>query len=369
MAATAAGLLSACGSEPNESVAPAVQTLPHLKWRLASSFPPALDTIYGAAHVFSSVLQASTEGRFRVLPYAAGGIVPGLQVLDAVQSGTVEMGHTASYYFIGKNPALAFDTGVPFGLNSREQNAWMYHGGGFEQLRPIFSDFNIINFPGGNTGVQMGGWFRHEIESVSDLRGIRMRIPGLGGRVMDRLGVTVQVLPGGEIYHALDRGVIDAAEWTGPYDDEKLGFDKVAPYYYYPGWWEPGTMLSFYVNLDAWNKLPVSYRDALHFAAFVANHDMMTKYDAKNPPALSRLIQGGTQLRQFSDDIMTEARRVSFELMEEAAHDKTYDRVYRSWKEVYTEYNSWFGTAERSYTTFTFAGPEATQNAGPTASS
>lgn len=355
MAVTAGGLLSACGTRSGGG--PAIQSTQNVTWRLASSFPRSLDTIWGASEVLSDTLATLTGGRFRVHAYPAGELVPGLQVFDAVQQGTVQMGHSASYYFIGKNPALAFDTCVPFGLNARQHNAWVYHGGGLDVLRSVFADFNIVNFPGGNTGVQMGGWFRREINSVSDLRGLKMRIPGLGGRVMDRLGVTVQVLAGGEIYQALERGLIDAAEWSGPYDDEKLGFNKVAPYYYYPGWWEPGPMLTFYVNKDAWAKLPKDYQDAFEVAAQVANHDMLAKYDAKNPPAFERLIQGGTKLRQFSNDIMKAAKRESFALMEEeAASDATYSRVYATWKKIHQQYYAWFATAERSYSQFVVEG-------------
>jgi len=357
LAVTTGGILSACGSEMSPEGSAATHATPTIMWRLASSFPRSLDTIYGAAEVFSETLEKLTNGKFKVRVYPSGELVPGLQVLDAVQTGTVQMGHSASYYFIGKNPALAFDTCVPFGLTCRQQNGWVLHGGGLELLRSVFADFNIINFPGGNTGVQMGGWFRREIRSAADLKGLKMRIPGLGGRVMDRLGVTVQVLAGGEIYQALERGVIDAAEWSGPYDDEKLGFHQVAPYYYYPGWWEPGPMLTFYVNKDAWEKLPQSYKDALDAATKVANHDMIMKYDAWNPPALTRLVQGGTQLRAFSDDIMTSAKRESFALMEEeAAKDATYARVYTEWKKVHEEYYRWFATSERTYSIFAVSG-------------
>ncbi len=219
------------------------QAAPTVRWRLASSFPKSLDTIYGAAEVLAERVSALTGGRFQIRPYQAGEIVPGLQVMDAVQQGTVEAGHTASYYYVGKAAVLALDTAVPFGLTARQQNAWMYQGGGIELFRPIFADFGIIQFPGGNTGVQMGGWFRKEIKGLSDLKGLKMRIPGPGGQVMSRLGVVPQVLAGGDIYPALERGVVDAAEWVGPYDDEKLGFYKVAKYYYYPGWHEPAHAL------------------------------------------------------------------------------------------------------------------------------
>jgi TRAP-type mannitol/chloroaromatic compound transport system substrate-binding protein len=353
IAAASGSVLAACGSETGNS-GPAIQTNQRVRWRLASSFPRSLDTIFGAAEVLSETLEKITDGRFQVRAYPAGELVPGLQVLDAVQQQTVQVGHTASYYFIGKNPALAFDTCVPFGLTVRQQNAWLYHGGGLDLLRELFADFNIINFPGGNTGVQMGGWFKRDIGSVDDLRGLKIRIPGLGGRVMDRLGATVQVLAGGEIYQALERGTIDAAEWAGPYDDEKLGFHKVAPYYYYPGWWEPGPTLSFYVNQSAWAQLPKVYQEAFTAAAAVANQDMVADYDAKNPPAFSRLIAGGTELRKFSPEIMEAARREAFAIMEEeASADPAYRKVFEAWKTVREQSYNWFGTAERAYNEFT----------------
>lgn len=353
-----AALAAGCGGgSQGEAGGPAVQARPRVRWRLASSFPRSLDTIFGAAETLSTRLEALTEGRFSVRVYPAGEIVPFDQVLDAVQKGTIPCGHTASYYFIGKNPALAFDTCVPFGLTARQQNAWLYHGGGLELTRSLFADFNIMNFPGGNTGIQMGGWFRREIETVEDLRGLKMRIPGLGGRVMDRLGVTVQLLAGGEIYQALERGTIDAAEWVGPYDDEKLSFNKVAPYYYYPGWWEPGPTLSFYVNRDEWNRLPLTYQEAFIAAAAEANVDMLASYDAKNPGAFVRLKAGGTQAMPFSEEIMAAAQRESFAMFEEmAAADATYRKVYASWTEARTASYTWFSAAERAYALFAFSG-------------
>ena len=335
--------------------APAVRTRPRVMWRLTSSFPRGLDTIYGAADIFAERLSQLTEGRFTVRSYPAGEIVPGLQVLDAVQMGTVQMGHSASYYFKGKNPALAFDCSVPFGLTARQQNAWLYRGGGLELMRKLLADFNVISFPGGNTGIQMGGWFRREINSAADLGGLKMRIPGLGGEVMARLGATVQVLAGGDIFPALERGAIDATEWVGPYDDEKLGFFKIAKYYYYPGWWEPGPSLSFYVNQDAWAKLPKEYQYAVEVAAAEANERMLTNYDALNPPALERLLNQGVEMRPFADDIMAAARRESFALYEEqAAADAGYREVYQAWQKFRTDAYRWFATAEASYAAFNF---------------
>jgi TRAP-type mannitol/chloroaromatic compound transport system substrate-binding protein len=291
-------------------------------------------------------VEALTDGRFTIRAFPAGEIVPYDQVLDSVGRGTVHMGHSASYYFVGHNPALAFDCTVPFGLNARQFNAWLYHGEGMELTRSMFADFNVVNLPGGNTGTQMGGWFRREIAGLSDIRGLKIRIPGFGGRVLDRLGATVQVLAGGDIYPALERGAIDATEWSGPYDDEKLGFHKVAPYYYYPGWWEPGPNLSFYVNRAAWDGLPSDYRAALEAAAAEANVDMMARYDAQNPPALERLLAGGTKLRRFSDDVLQAAARISEEIMHEEASDPAYRRIMESYVAWRDDSNGWLRTAE-----------------------
>ncbi len=353
-AGTAAGVLAGCGGAPDGAAA--VQTQPRVTWQLVSSFPRSLDTIFGVADVLAARLAALTDDRFRLRVFPAGEIVPFDQVLESVQKGTVQMGHAASYYFIGKNPALAFDCTVPFGLTARQQNAWLYDGGGLDLMRGLFVDFNVLNFPGGNTGIQMGGWFRREVNSLQDLRGLKMRIPGLGGRVMDRLGVTVQVLAGGDIYPALERGAIDATEWVGPYDDEKLGFYQVARNYYYPGWWEPGPNLSFYVNRDAWDRLPSAYRQALEVATAEANLLMLARYDARNPPALQRLLAAGVSLRPFPDEVMRAAERTSFDLMEEqAAADATYRKVYEAFKQWRTDSYRWFGTAERGYAAYAFS--------------
>jgi TRAP-type mannitol/chloroaromatic compound transport system substrate-binding protein len=298
---------------------------------------------------------AMSEGRFTIRVFEPGEIVPALQVMDAVQQGTVQVGQTASYYFIGKNPALAFDTCLPFGMSSRQQTAWLFEGGGLELVRELFADFGILPFPAGNTGAQMGGWFQREIHTASDLRGLNIRIPGIGGEVMSRLGATVQVLAGGEIYQALERGAIDAAEWVGPYDDEKLGFHQVAKYYYYPGWWEPGPSLSFYVNRNAWDKLPRTYQEIFTSAAHQAATTMQARYDARNPAALQRIVQSGVEIRPFSDEIMEAARAQANAYCEEnAARDATYRRVYDAWNKSRRDLFDWFGTAELAYARFTF---------------
>lgn len=348
-------LAAGCGDASQGDSPAAVQTNRAVTWRLASSFTRSLDTIYGAAEVLAERVSALTEGRFRIRAYPGGEMVPALEVLSAVQTGTVQMGHSASYYYDGKNPAFAFDTCVPFGLTARMLNGWFYHAGGLELMRELFADFNIINFPGGNTGVQMGGWFRRDISSLSDLRGLTMRIPGLGGKVMDRLGVNVQLISGGEIFPALERGAIDATEWSGPYDDEKLGFHNIVKNYYYPGWWEPGPGLSFYVNRSAWDGLPVAYQEALTSAAAEANVGMMAKYDAQNPPALERLLAGGVQLKPFPRDILDAARRESWDILEAfAAADAQYRKIFDSFKEFRRSAFRWMGTAELAFDEYAF---------------
>ena len=241
--------------------APAIaQSMPEIKWRMTSSWPKSLDTLYGGAEVMAKAVAEATDNKFQIQIFAAGEIVPGLQVLDAVQNGTVEMGHTASYYYFGKDPTFAFGTAVPFGPNQRLNQAWYMLGGGRELINEFYKSYNVISLLAGNTGCQMGGWFRKEIKTVDDLKGLKLRIGGFAGRVMQKLGVVPQQLAGGDIYPALEKGTIDAAEWVGPYDDEKLGFYKVAPHYYYPGWWEGGPMLLGFVNLDKWNSLPKPYQ-------------------------------------------------------------------------------------------------------------
>jgi TRAP-type mannitol/chloroaromatic compound transport system substrate-binding protein len=285
--------------------APAIaQSMPELKWRLTSSFPKSLDTIYGAAETFSKFVAEATDNKFQIQVFPGGEIAPPLEAANEVGKGNVEMCHTACYYYWGKDPTYAFATAVPFGLNSRQQNAWMYHGGGMDLMNEFFATQNLIAFPCGNTGAQMGGWFRKEIKTVADLAGVKMRIGGFGGKVITKVGVVPQQLPGAQIYENLEKGVIDAAEWVGPYDDEKLGFVKVAPFYYYPGWWEGGAMLHTMVNTAKWAELPPVYQSIVKTACQAANVDMQAKYDAKNPEALKKLVAAGAQLRPYPADVM-----------------------------------------------------------------
>src|SRR5882724_11997625 len=280
--------------------APAIaQTMPEIKWRLTASWPKSLDTLWGSVEVMSKAVAEATDNKFQLQTFAGGEIVPGLQVLDAVQNGTVEMGHTASYYYFGKDPTFAFGTAVPFGPNQRINQAWYMQGGGRELLNQFYKGYNVTSFLAGNTGCQMGGWFRKEINTVEDLKGLKMRIGGFAGRVMQKLGVVPQQLAGGDIYPALEKGTIDAAEWVGPYDNEKLGFYKVAKYYYYPGWWEGGTTNHTQVNLEKWNQLPKNYQTILRAAAGAVNVEQSARYDAVNPGALKRLVGAGAVLKPF----------------------------------------------------------------------
>ena len=328
-------------------------SLPAVQWRMATSWPKSLTTIFGGAETVCQRVAEMTDNRFTIIPYAAGEIVPGLQVLDAVQSETVECGHSASYYYTGKNPALAFGTSVPFGLSSQQQNAWLYHGGGLAEMQKLYADFNAINFPAGNTGAQMGGWFKKDIQSLSDLQGLKMRIPGLGGKVMSRLGVNVQVLPGGEIYLALERGAIDAAEWVGPYDDQKLGLNRAAKYYFYPGWWEPGPTLDVMINRSAWQKLPTEYQEILRTAAQEANLNMLSQYDALNREAMGQLLAGGTQLVAYSPEILQSAQKSSFELYEEIAlENSSFRQVFDQWKQFRQQIFQWNAINILSYEDF-----------------
>ena len=352
-AAAGAATLAGCGPGPGHGKrdtgeSAAVVTRPRVRWRLASSFPRATEILFGAAETFAARVSALTDGRFVIEPNEGGVLVPPFGVLDAVQSGAVEVGHTAGYYYLGKNPALAFDTALPFGMQARQHDAWMLHGGGRERAQRRLADFGIVSFVGGNTGTQMGGWFRRAVGSLGDMRGLKMRIPGLGAGVMERLGVIAQSTPGGEIYGALERGAIDATEWVGPYDDSRMGFQDVVQVYHYPGWWEPSASLSFYVNERLYAALPQSYQAAIESAAAEANATMLQRYDAANPPALAALLAGGVRTAPFPDDVMRAAAAASGAFLDDAAAagDADYRESLASYRAFLRESGRWLGTAE-----------------------
>lgn len=333
--AASAVALGACGgTETAVGGAQGDVSGPRINWRLSTSFTPAVDILHGAGVRIGQRVEELTGGNFTMRVYAAGEIVPAFSVMDAVMQGTIQCGVSPGYYYIGKNPALAFDTAIPFGLSTRQQYAWMMYGGGLELLNAIYADFGIISFPANSTGGQMGGWFREPVNSLSELAGLRFRIPGIGGEVMSRLGVTVQNLPQAEIYPALERGAIDATEWVGPYDDEKLGFHQVAKNYYYPGWWEPGVTMGLLINLEAYNELPPSYQQILRAVCGETFADRLAAYDTANPAALQRLVRDhGVVVREYSRDIMDAAWRESNGYLEEqSASDASFRQVYESYK-------------------------------------
>lgn len=334
--------------------APAIaQSMPEIKWRMPTSWPKSLDTLYGGAEVMAKVVGEATDNKFQIQTFAAGEIVPGLQVLDAVQNGTVEIGHTASYYYFGKDPTFTFGSSVPFGPNMRINQAWYMLGGGRDILNEFYKKYNVVSLLAGNTGCQMGGWFRKELTGVDDLKGLKFRIGGFAGRVLQKMGAVPQQIAGGDIYPALEKGTIDGAEWVGPYDDEKLGFYKVAPHYYFPGWWEGGPMLLSFVNLDKWNALPKYYQSILEQAGHYANNWMMAKYDLANPAALRKLLANGAKLHAFSPPIMEASFKAAKELHSEvSATNADFKKVYESLTAFSNNGYQWFQVAEVGYDNF-----------------
>ena len=344
--------LSAAGLLGATSVAtPAIsQGAPSVRWRLQSSYPRSLDTLHGACEFLSKAVAEASDNKFQIQVFAAGEIIPALAIVDGVQSGTVEMGYTGSYFYMGKDPAFAFGTGIPFGPNSRQINGWFYQGGGLDLLNEFYATYNLLKLPGGNTGTQMGGWFRKEIKSIADINGLKMRIGGLAGTILQTMGLVPQQLAAGDTYTALERGTLDAVEWVGPYDDEKLGFVKIAPYYYYPSFWEGNSALSLFINLSKWRELPPAYQSLLKTAAMAAATDMQAKYDVQNPPALRRLLSSGAQLRTFPQDLLQEAYRASNkvyqELSDKNAHfKKLHDHLISFRNQSY----QWWQIADYSF--------------------
>ncbi|KYK44583.1 ABC transporter substrate-binding protein [Bradyrhizobium liaoningense] len=346
--------VSAAGAAATAVASPAIaQSSPEVKWRLTSSFPKSLDTIYGGAEQMAKYVAEMTDNKFQIQVFAGGEIVPGLQALDATSSGTVEMCHTVSYYYVGKDPTFAIFASVPFGLNARQQNSWLYQGGGNELANEFFKKSNVIGFPCGNTGAQMGGWFRKEIKTVADLSGLKMRIGGIAGQVFQKVGVVPQQLAGGDIYPALEKGTIDAAEWVGPYDDEKLGFAKVAKYYYYPGFWEGGPTVHAFANLEKFNALPKSYQAILTNATAHANTWMAARYDMQNPAALKRLVAGGTQLRPFTNEVLEACLKSTNELWAEiSAKNADFKKSIDAMQAYRSDEYLWWQVAEYTYDSF-----------------
>jgi TRAP-type mannitol/chloroaromatic compound transport system substrate-binding protein len=321
-----------------------------LRWRLASSFPKSLDTIFGGAEVFAKKVSDMTGGRFQISVHAAGELMPAFGVVDGVQAATVEMAHTAPYYFFGKDETFAIGAAIPFGMNSRQLTAWMYRGNGMRLMREFYAKYNIISFPGGNTGAQMGGWYRKEIKSLADMKGLKIRIGGFAGRVVERMGGVAQNIAGGEVYQSLEKGTIDAAEWIGPYDDQKLGLYKVAPFYYYPGWWEGSAELDFYVNTQAYAALTPEYKAIVEAAASFVHVDMQANYDAKNPAALKTLISNGVKVLAFPKPVLDEAYKQSMALYAELNEkNPNWRKVHEDYAAFQREQSLWSRFAEASF--------------------
>jgi TRAP-type mannitol/chloroaromatic compound transport system substrate-binding protein len=346
--------ISATGAAVTAIASPAIaQSSPEIKWRMTSSFPKSLDTLYGASEVFAKYIADMTDNKFQIQVFPAGEIVPGLQALDATSNATVEMSHTVSYYYVGKDPTFAIYASVPFGLNARQTNSWWYQGGGQELGNEFFKKFGVIAFPCGNTGTQMGGWFRKEVKTVADMSGLKFRIGGIAGQVLQKIGVVPQQLAGGDIYPALEKGTIDGAEWVGPYDDEKLGFQKVAKYYYYPGFWEGGPTVHAFINLEKWNSLPKSYQAIVDAAAAYANTWMAARYDMQNPSALKRLVAGGTQLRPFTNEILEACLKATNELWGEiSAKNPDFKKSIDAMQAYRSDEYLWWQVAEYTFDSF-----------------
>jgi len=335
-------------------IAPAVHAQAAVRWRLASSFPKSLDTIYGGADVFANAVKAMSGGKFEISVHAGGELMPPFGVVDGVQNGSVEMCHTVPYYFYGKNPAFALGSAIPFGMNARQMTAWMKHGNGRKLMNEFYAKYNVLSFNGGNTGTQMGGWFRKEIKSPADFKGLKMRLGGgLIGDVMTKMGAVPQSIPGGEIYQSLEKGTIDAAEWVGPYDDQKLGFNKVAPFYYYPGWWEGGPEVDFFINQKAFDALSAENKAIVDAASALASQDMLAKYDALNPTALKQLVGAKTKVLPFSQAILDASFKASMEVFaENEAKSPEWKKIYADFRAFQRDQVLWFRFAEASFDTF-----------------
>jgi TRAP-type mannitol/chloroaromatic compound transport system substrate-binding protein len=326
---------------------------PRIRWRCPGSFPKSLDTLWGTQEHITQRVAELTDGAFQITPFGPGEVVPALNVLDAVGGGTVECGFTSGYYYVGKDPSLAIVTCLPFGLSSRQHWAWLTHGPGRELYKDVYRDQGVVGIPAGNTAAQMGGWFRKEIKSVDDLKGLKFRIAGFGGSVLQKLGVVAQQIGGPDIYPALERGVIDAAEWVGPYDDEKLGFNRIAPFYYYPGWWEYSPSIDLMVNAKAWDELPKQYQAILETVCAESWHWMAARYDVLNPQALRRLVGSGTKLRTFPRDVMQASYRATQEFYAEVgAQNARFKRIHAEWDKFRLDQIQWHRIAEDSLANF-----------------
>ncbi len=345
-------LLAACGGAEAPTGEAASAPAQVYNWRMVTTWPENLPGMGVAPETLSKMVTKMSNGRLNIKVYGAGRIVPALEVFEAVSGGTVEMGHGAAYYWKGKVPAAQFFTAVPFGLTAQEMNGWLNHGGGMELWRELYARYNLVPMAGGNTGVQMAGWFNKEINSLADLKGMTMRIPGLGGEVFNRAGGTAVNLPGGEIFTSLQTGVIDATEWVGPYNDLVFGLHQVAKYYYYPGWQEPGPTLEVIVNKNKYDQLPPDLQEILVVASKAINEDLLAEYTARNNAALRELTEEHkVQLRRLPDDVLAQLHKISLEVTAEIAEegDPLAKRIYASFTEYKKNVMNYHEISERAY--------------------
>ena len=346
-------LLAGCGGGGESTSAAVQQTAPQkvYKWKMVTTWPKNFPGLGMAAENFAVMVDKMSGGRLQVKVYGASQLVPAMEVFDAVSQGTAEMGHSAAYYWKGKTPTSALFTTIPFGLNAQEMNSWLHYGGGMALWRELYAPFNLVPLAAGNTGVQMAGWFNREINSLADLKGLKMRIPGLGGEVMSRVGVEAVNIPGGELYTSMQTGVIDATEWVGPYNDLAFGFHQVAKYYYYPGWHEPGPTLELIVNKQAYESLPADLQAIVEGAARAVNQDMLDDYTARNNSALNELVNThGVELRPLPDEVLAELNRVTDQVLEElAAADSQFKKVYESQNAFKTQAMQYHKISEEAY--------------------
>jgi TRAP-type mannitol/chloroaromatic compound transport system substrate-binding protein len=346
------GCLTAC-SEPsdNSSETQPVEKAKSYRWKMVTTWPPGFPVLQEGAERFADNIKLMSNGRLSIKVYAGGELIPPLQTFDAVSQGTVEMGHGSAYYWAGKVPEAQFFSTVPFGMTARGMNAWLYDGGGLELWREVYKPFHVIPFPLGNTGVQMGGWFNKEINSLADIKGLKMRIPGLGGKVFAKAGGNPILLAGSEVYTALERNTIDATEWIGPYHDQRLGLYRAAKHYYYPGWHEPGTVLELTVNERAWNSLPADLQAIITIAAQAENVRMLSEMEQKNLSALAELKQRkDIQIHRFPDDVLQKLKTLTDEtLRDEAAKDPKFKHIYDAYQSFRKQNDAWSDISENAY--------------------
>ncbi len=349
--------IASCGNNQGtaqpgaEKAAASADTAKTYKWKMVTTWPPNFPIFQEGVERFAAQIKTMSNGRLDIQVYAGGELVPPLQTFDAVSQGTVELGHGGAYYWAGKIPAAQFFTAIPFGLNAQGMRAWLVSGGGLELWREIYKDHGVIPFPLGNTGVQMGGWFNKEINSVDDLKGLKMRIPGLGGKVLAAAGGTPVLMAGGEIYTALERGTIDATEWVGPFHDERLGLYRAAKFYYYPGWHEPGSELELLVNAKAWESLTPDLKAIIEAANYSTSLWMLAEFEARNLDALTKLqTEHHVQVREFPDDVIRELKKLSARVYEEeSAKDANFKKIYDAYKAFQTKNDAWNNVSEQAY--------------------